>query len=55
MPLQKNEKALDILDSDRLKVIFDPVNFLTINNYINQKEIIKNPLNYLDIKLLEYT
>ena len=37
---EKMKKALDILNSDRLKVIFDPVNFLTINNYQNQREII---------------
>ena len=48
---EKMKKALDILDSDRLKVIFDPVNFLTINNYINQKEIIKKSFELFGHKI----
>ena len=49
---EKMKKALDILDSDRLKVIFDPVNFLTINNYINQKEIIKKSFELFGHKIV---
>ena len=31
---QKMKRLIDDLDSDNVKVIFDPVNYLNINNYI---------------------
>lgn len=37
---QKMKRLLDDLGSDNVKVIFDPVNLLNINNYQNQDEII---------------
>lgn len=48
---EKMKKALDILDSDRLKVILDPVNFLTIDNYSNQKEIIQKSFELFGNKI----
>ena len=48
---EKMKKALDILTSDKLKVIFDPVNYLTINNYNKQKEIIKKSFRLFGDKI----
>ena len=33
------KRLLDTIDSNNLQVIFDPVNFLTIENYLQQEEI----------------
>jgi sugar phosphate isomerase/epimerase len=33
------KRLLDMIDSNNLQVIFDPVNFLTIENYMQQEEI----------------
>lgn len=38
---QKMKRVLDTIQSNNLQVIFDPVNFLSIENYQNQDEIIK--------------
>lgn len=38
---QKMKRLVDDLNSPNVKVIFDPVNYLNINNYQNQDEIIK--------------
>lgn len=38
---EKMDLALKSVPSDHLKVIFDPVNFLNITNFHNQKEIIE--------------
>lgn len=37
---QKMKRLLEDLDSDNVRVIFDPVNYLNIDNYKNQNEII---------------
>ena len=37
---EKMHRALKTIDSENLKVIFDPVNFLTVDNYREQREII---------------
>ena len=39
---QKMKRLIDDLDSDKVKVIFDPVNYLNINNYRNQNEMIND-------------
>ena len=44
----KNMKRLvDDLDSDNVKVIFDPVNYFNINNYQKQDEIIREAFDLL--------
>jgi L-ribulose-5-phosphate 3-epimerase len=37
----KMKKALDIIDSNNLQVIYDPVNYISIDNYKNQDTLIK--------------
>ena len=44
---QKMKRLVDDLNSDNVKVIFDPVNYLNINNYQNQDEIIKETFDLL--------
>lgn len=44
---QKMKRLIDDLDSDNVKVIFDPVNYLNINNYINQDTIIEDMFTLL--------
>lgn len=44
---QKVKRLIDELDSDNVKVIFDPVNFLNINNYQMQNEIIEEMFDLL--------
>ena len=39
---QKMKRLVDDLDSDNVKVIFDPVNYLNLNNYQNQDEMIND-------------
>lgn len=38
---EKMKKLIDIINSNNLQVVFDPVNLLNIENYKNQDEIIK--------------
>ncbi|WP_235832939.1 sugar phosphate isomerase/epimerase family protein [Gottfriedia acidiceleris] len=46
------KRLLDMIDSPNLQVIFDPVNLLTIDNYINQEEIFENAFNILGDKMV---
>ena len=39
---QKMKRLVDDLDSDNVKVIFDPVNYLNIDNYMKQDKMIEN-------------
>lgn len=38
---RKMKRVLDIIISNNLQVIYDPVNYLSVGNYINQDDIIK--------------
>ena len=44
---QKMKRLLGDLNSDNVKVIFDPVNYLNINNYKNQDKIISETFDSL--------
>lgn len=44
---KKMKRLVDDLNSDNVKVIFDPVNYLNINNFQNQDEIIKETFDLL--------
>jgi len=44
---KKMKRLVDDLSSDSVKVIFDPVNYLNINNYQKQDEIIKETFDLL--------
>ncbi|MCR4692539.1 MAG: sugar phosphate isomerase/epimerase [Firmicutes bacterium] len=44
---KKLKRLLDDLNSDNVKVIFDPVNYLNIKNYKNQDEIIRETFDLL--------
>lgn len=48
---QKMKRLVDDLDSDNVKVIFDPVNYLNINNYQNQDEMINDIFTLLSDKI----
>ncbi len=48
---QKMKRLIDDLDSDNVKVIFDPVNYININNYQNQDDIIDDALELLADKI----
>ena len=48
---QKMKRLIDDLDSDNVKVIFDPVNYLNINNYKRQREIINDAFDLLSDKI----
>lgn len=48
---QKMKRLVDDLDSDNVKVIFDPVNYLNIDNYCNQDEMIEDMFNLLSDKI----
>ena len=48
---QKMKRLVDDLNSDNVRVIFDPVNFLNINNYKNQDEIINDAFDLLNDKI----
>ena len=48
---QKMKRFVDDLDSDNVKVIFDPVNYLNINNYQNQDEMINDIFTLLSNKI----
>lgn len=44
---EKMRRLIDDLASDNVKVIFDPLNFLNINNYTNQNAIIETMFDLL--------
>lgn len=46
------KRLLDMIDSPNLQVIFDPVNLLTIDNYINQEEIFEKAFEILGDKMV---
>ena len=48
---QKMKRLVDDLNSDNVKVIFDPVNYLNINNYQNQDEMINDIFELLSDKI----
>lgn len=48
---QKMKRLIDDVDSDNLKVIFDPVNLLNADNYINQDEIIEEMFSLLSSRI----
>ncbi|MBR4723162.1 MAG: sugar phosphate isomerase/epimerase, partial [Clostridia bacterium] len=48
---EKMKRLLNDLDSDNVKVIFDPVNLLNINNYQNQDDIITETFDLLADKI----
>ena len=45
------KRLLDDLNSDNVKVIFDPVNYLNIHNYQKQDEIINDTFDLLNDKI----
>lgn len=47
-PLHSSDKVarmLDMVNSNNLQIIFDPVNFLTIDNYMQQREIFQEAID----------
>ena len=48
---QKMKRLVDDLNSDSVKVIFDPVNYLNIHNYQKQDEIINDTFDLLGDKV----
>lgn len=48
---QKMARLIKDLDSDNVKVIFDPVNYITINNYEKQDEMINDTFSLLGDKI----
>ena len=48
---QKMKRLLDDIDSDNLKVIYDPINYLNISNYKNQDDIIIDTFNLLSERI----
>ena len=48
---QKMKRLVDDLDSDNVKVIFDPVNYLNIGNYREQDRIINDTFDLLGDKI----
>ena len=48
---QKMKRLVDDLNSDNVKVIFDPVNYLNIHNYQKQDEIINDTFDLLGGKI----
>ena len=49
---QKMKRIIDDLNSDNVKVIFDPLNYLNINNYKNQNEIINTAFDLFGDKII---
>ena len=49
--VEKMKRLVDDVNSDNLKVIFDPVNLININNYTKQNEIIENMFSLLGTKI----
>ncbi|SMQ73012.1 Sugar phosphate isomerase/epimerase [Bacillus sp. OV166] len=50
--VQTMKRLLDIIDSHNLQVIFDPVNLLSIDNYINQEEIFEEAFELLGDRMV---
>ncbi|MEH7304627.1 sugar phosphate isomerase/epimerase family protein [Neobacillus drentensis] len=50
--VQTMKCLLDIIDSHNLQVIFDPVNLLSIDNYINQEEIFEEAFELLGDRMV---
>ncbi|WP_088042581.1 sugar phosphate isomerase/epimerase [Bacillus sp. EAC] len=50
--VQTMKRLLDMIDSHNLQVIFDPVNLLTIDNYINQEEIFEEAFKILGDRIV---
>ncbi len=48
---QKMKRLINDLNSDNVKVIFDPVNYLNIHNYQKQDEIINDTFDLLNNKI----
>ena len=48
---QKMKRLADDLNSDNVKVIFDPVNYLNIHNYQKQEKIIEETFDLLNDKI----
>ena len=48
---QKMKRLINDLNSDNVKVIFDPVNYLNIHNYQKQDEIINDTFDLLNDKI----
>ena len=48
---QKMKRLVDDLDSDNVRVIFDPVNYLNISNYQYQDDMIKDMFSLLSDKI----
>lgn len=48
---EKIRRLLDRINSDNIKIIFDPVNLIDINNYKTQDEIIKECINLFGDKI----
>ena len=48
---EKMRRLVDDVNSDNLKVIFDPSNLININNYMNQNEIIEKMFSLLGNKI----
>jgi len=48
---QKMKRLIDDINSDNVKVIFDPVNYLNIRNYLNQDVVIMDVFNLLSDKI----
>ena len=42
---QRMRRVLDLIPSNNLQVIYDPTNYLSVNNFNNQDEIIKDAFN----------
>ncbi len=48
---EKMKRLLDDLNSDNVKVILDPVNYIDINNYDKQREILKKSFELFSDKI----
>ena len=48
---QKMKRLIEDLDSDNVKVIFDPVNYLNINNFVEQDKMIEDIFSLLSDKI----
>lgn len=48
---QKMKRLVDDLNSDNVKVIFDPVNYLNIDNYMKQDKMINDMFSLLSDKI----
>lgn len=48
---QRMKRVLDIIDSNHLQVIFDPVNLLSVNNYLEQDKMIEQSFELFGDKI----